>query len=79
MLSQTIGELLPVAAALALSPIPIVAVILVLDSAKGRVNGPAFAAGWLVGITGVCVRRSGHPLVQHQKLHGDVARGSARG
>jgi threonine/homoserine/homoserine lactone efflux protein len=55
MTSQTIGELLPIAAAVALSPIPIVAIILVLDSARGRVNGPAFAVGWLVGLTGVSV------------------------
>jgi threonine/homoserine/homoserine lactone efflux protein len=53
--SQAIGELLPIAAAVALSPIPIVAIILVLDSARGRVNGPAFAVGWLVGLTGVSV------------------------
>ena len=50
MLSQAIGDLLPAAAAVALSPIPIVAVVLVLDSARARVNGPAFAAGWVVGL-----------------------------
>ena len=55
MLSQVIGQLLPIAAAVALSPIPVVAVILVLDSTRGRVNGPAFAAGWLVGLTAVSV------------------------
>jgi threonine/homoserine/homoserine lactone efflux protein len=53
--SEAIGALLPVAAAVALSPIPIVAIILVLGSARGRVNGPAFAVGWLVGLTGVSV------------------------
>jgi len=51
--SQTIGQLLPIAAAVALSPIPIVGVVLVLTSTRGRVNGPAFAAGWLVGLTAV--------------------------
>jgi threonine/homoserine/homoserine lactone efflux protein len=55
VLSQVIGQLLPIAAAVALSPIPVVAVILVLDSPRGRVNGPAFAAGWLVGLTAVSV------------------------
>ena len=50
MLSQAIGGLLPLAAAVALSPIPIVAVVLVLDSARARVNGPAFALGWVVGL-----------------------------
>jgi threonine/homoserine/homoserine lactone efflux protein len=53
--SQAIGALLPIAAAVALSPIPIVAVILVLDSARGRVNGAAFAVGWVAGLTAVSV------------------------
>ena len=55
MTSEAIGQLLPIAAAVALSPIPIVAIVLVLTSARGRVNGPAFAAGWLVGLTAVSV------------------------
>jgi threonine/homoserine/homoserine lactone efflux protein len=50
MLSQAIGGLLPFAAAVALSPIPIVAIVLVLDSARARVNGPAFALGWVLGL-----------------------------
>ena len=50
MLNQAIGDLLPAAAAVALSPIPIVAVVLVLDSPRARVNGPAFAAGWVAGL-----------------------------
>ena len=53
MLSQAIGGLLPIAAAVALSPIPIVAVVLVLDSARARVNGPAFALGWVAGLATV--------------------------
>ncbi len=55
MLWQTIGDLLPTAAAVALSPIPIVAVILVLGSARAKANGPAFAVGWVAGLTVVCV------------------------
>ncbi|HEY5153303.1 MAG TPA: GAP family protein [Acidimicrobiales bacterium] len=55
MLSQAIGAILPAAAAVALSPIPIVAVVLVLDSARARVNGPAFAAGWVAGLAVVSV------------------------
>jgi threonine/homoserine/homoserine lactone efflux protein len=55
VLSQAIGDLLPAAAAVALSPIPIVAVVLVLDSPKARVNGPAFAVGWVAGLTVVSV------------------------
>ena len=55
MLSQAIGAILPAAAAVALSPIPIIAVVLVLDSARARVNGPAFALGWVAGLTVVSV------------------------
>lgn len=55
MLNQAIGELLPAAVAVALSPIPIVAVVLVVDSSRARRNGPAFAAGWVVGLTVVSV------------------------
>jgi threonine/homoserine/homoserine lactone efflux protein len=41
----------------ALSPFPIVAVVLMLSTPRGRVNGPLFIVGWLVGfaIIGVVV------------------------
>lgn len=55
VLNQAIGGVLPAAAAVALSPIPIVAVVLMLDSARARVNGPAFALGWVGGLTAVSV------------------------
>ena len=42
MLSQTIGDLLPVAAGVALSPIPIIAVILILGTPAARSNGAAW-------------------------------------
>ena len=45
MLLDVIGDLLP--AAVALSPIPIVAVVLVLGSPGARTAGPAFALGWV--------------------------------
>jgi len=48
---QTIGEVLPSAIGVALSPIPIVAVILMLFSPRAKTNGPAFLAGWLAGLT----------------------------
>jgi threonine/homoserine/homoserine lactone efflux protein len=50
VLNQAIGDLLPAAAAVALSPIPIVAIVLVLDSPNARKNGPAFALGWVAGL-----------------------------
>ncbi len=55
MLSQAIGGLLPLAIGVALSPIPIVAVILMLATPRARVNGAAFAAGWVVGLVVVSV------------------------
>jgi len=50
MLSQAIGEVLPAAVAVALSPIPIVAIVVVLGTPRARTVGPAFALGWVVGL-----------------------------
>jgi threonine/homoserine/homoserine lactone efflux protein len=50
MLWSAIGDLLPAAAAVALSPFPIVAVVVVLGTARARANGLAFAAGWTGGL-----------------------------
>jgi threonine/homoserine/homoserine lactone efflux protein len=54
-LSQAIGDLLPVAVGVALSPIPIIAVILMLGTPKARANGPAFVVGWVLGLVVVSV------------------------
>ncbi len=50
MLWPAIGDLLPAAAAVALSPFPIVAVVVVLGTERARTNGIAFAAGWTGGL-----------------------------
>jgi threonine/homoserine/homoserine lactone efflux protein len=55
MLGEAIGDLLPSAVGVALSPVPIVAVILMLGTPKARANGPAFALGWVVGLAVVSV------------------------
>ncbi len=55
MLSQAIGDVLPLAVGVALSPLPIIAVILMLATPKARSNGPAFALGWIVGLVAVSV------------------------
>jgi threonine/homoserine/homoserine lactone efflux protein len=55
VLSDVIGNLLPSAFAVALSPIPIVAVVLVLGSPRARTSGPAFALGWVGGLVAVSV------------------------
>jgi len=47
---QGISEVLPFAIGIAISPIPIVAIILILFSSRARVNGPVFLAGWVVGL-----------------------------
>jgi threonine/homoserine/homoserine lactone efflux protein len=49
-MGEAIGQMLPAAAGVAISPLPIVAVVLMLVTARGRVNGPAFLAGWWVGL-----------------------------
>lgn len=53
MLNQAIGQLLPSAVGVALSPIPIIAIVLMLGTPKAKTNGPAFAAGWLLGLIAV--------------------------
>jgi hypothetical protein len=47
---HAISVVLPFAIGVAISPVPIIAVILVLFSARARVNGPAFLVGWVAGV-----------------------------
>ncbi len=49
-MGKAIGGSLPLAVGIALSPIPIIAVVLMLTSRKARVNGPVFVLGWLIGL-----------------------------
>ena len=49
-MGQAIGDFLPSAVGVAISPLPIVAVVLMLVTPRGRVNGPLFVAGWCVGL-----------------------------
>jgi threonine/homoserine/homoserine lactone efflux protein len=49
-MGRAISEVLPFAIGVAISPVPIIAVILVLFSTRARVNGPVFALGWIVGV-----------------------------
>ncbi len=50
MVGDAIGQMLPLAIGVALSPMPIVAVVLMLVTSRARVNGPAFLFGWVAGI-----------------------------
>lgn len=47
---QAISEVLPFAIGVAISPVPIIAVILTLFSSRARVNGPSFLLGWILGL-----------------------------
>lgn len=49
-MGEAIGQMLPLAIGVAISPMPIVAMILMLMSTSGRSTGLAFAIGWLGGI-----------------------------
>ena len=49
-MGSAIGETLPVAVAVAVSPVPIIAVILMLFTPKARTNSVAFLFGWLLGL-----------------------------
>lgn len=50
-MGEAIGQVLPLAIGVALSPIPIIAVVLMLGTARGSRNGPAFVIGWVVGLS----------------------------
>jgi threonine/homoserine/homoserine lactone efflux protein len=49
-MGAAIGEILPLAVGVAISPIPIIAVVLMLSTPKGKGNGLSFLLGWLIGL-----------------------------
>ena len=49
-MADAIGQVLPLAVGVALSPVPIIAVVLMLDTPRARANGPAFVLGWAIGL-----------------------------
>jgi threonine/homoserine/homoserine lactone efflux protein len=52
---EVIGDLLPLALGVAISPVPMIAVILMLLAPHAKAASVAFLAGWVVGITAVVV------------------------
>jgi threonine/homoserine/homoserine lactone efflux protein len=52
-MADAIGQVLSLAVGVAISPVPIMAVVLMLATPRGRVNGPAFLGGWLIGLAAV--------------------------
>lgn len=55
MLQEAIGQVLPYAVVVAISPIPIIGVVLMLGTPRARSNGPAFLLGWVFGLAAVGV------------------------
>jgi threonine/homoserine/homoserine lactone efflux protein len=50
-MADAIGQVLSLGVGVALSPVPIIAVVLMLGTPRGRANGPAFVLGWIVGLS----------------------------
>lgn len=49
-MGAAIGQALPLAVGVALSPVPIITVVLMLMSQRARLNGTGFVLGWLAGL-----------------------------
>ena len=52
-MGEAIGAVLPLAVGVSLSPAPIIAVVLMLATPRGRANGGAFVLGRIVGLAAV--------------------------
>jgi threonine/homoserine/homoserine lactone efflux protein len=49
-MGDAIGQVLSFGVGVAVSPLPIIAVVLMLATPRARANGPAFLLGWIVGL-----------------------------
>ena len=52
---EALGNVLPLAVAIAIFPIPIIAAVLVVGSERGRTKGVAFVLAWAAGLAAVAV------------------------
>jgi threonine/homoserine/homoserine lactone efflux protein len=50
-MGEAIGQILSLGVGVALSPVPIIAVVVMLGTPRARSNGLAFVAGWVAGLT----------------------------
>jgi hypothetical protein len=50
-MGHAVGDVLGLAAGVAVSPLPIIAMILILATPRGRLNGVLFTLGWVLGLT----------------------------
>src|SRR3954469_21764770 len=52
-MGEALGDILPLAVAVAIFPVPIIAVVLVLGSDRGTTKGAAFVLSWCIGLAAV--------------------------
>ena len=52
-MGEALGDILPLAVAVAIFPVPIIAVVLVLGSDRGTAKGAAFVLSWCFGLAAV--------------------------
>ena len=52
-MGQALGTILPLAVAIAIFPVPVIAVVLFVGSDRGRAKGTAFVLAWLAGLLAV--------------------------
>lgn len=52
-MNEVIGSILPLSMGVALSPFPIIMIVLLLGSSRPRANGLAFLAGWMLGLAAI--------------------------
>jgi hypothetical protein len=55
--ADAIGQVLSLGVGVSLSPVPIIADVLLLGTPRARVNGPAFLLGWVIGLAVVGTMR----------------------
>ena len=52
-IGQAVGQSLPFAVGIAISPPPVIVAVLIVVTPRARSNGPAYLAGWLSGLAAV--------------------------
>ena len=53
MLLEAVGNSLPMAVGVALSPLPVAAIVIILMTARAGTSAPAFLLGWVAGILAI--------------------------
>jgi hypothetical protein len=62
-MGQAVGQILPLAVGAAISPVPIIASVLLLLTPRGASTGTAYVVGWLIGLIalGAIILLIAHP------------------